>query len=77
MSGICGSLHIANPILACSPLQRSHNGTDGDSATGVRFVLISRGVCSFEEKVRNAQDGGFQTAIIYDDQDKGNLYSSK
>jgi hypothetical protein len=40
-------------------------------------VLISRGTCSFEEKVRNAQDGGFQTAIIYDDQDKGNLYSSK
>jgi hypothetical protein len=40
-------------------------------------VLISRGVCSFEEKVRNAQNGEYQTAIIYDDQDKGNLYSSK
>ncbi|KAJ1701884.1 hypothetical protein LUZ63_001663 [Rhynchospora breviuscula] len=73
-SGICGSLHVANPILACSSLQ-SPNGTDSDSATEIRFVLISRGTCSFEEKVRNAQDGGFQTAIIYDDQDKGNLYS--
>lgn len=40
-------------------------------------MLISRGTCNFEEKVRNAQDAGFQTAIIYDDQDKGNLYSSK
>ncbi|XP_078167271.1 receptor homology region, transmembrane domain- and RING domain-containing protein 1-like [Carex rostrata] len=74
-SGICGSLHIANPILACSPLHSTSNGTDGDLATGVRFVLISRGTCSFEEKVRNAQDAGFQAAIIYDDQDKGNLYS--
>ena len=40
-------------------------------------MLISRGTCSFEEKVRNAQDAGFQAAIIYDDLDKGNLYSSK
>ncbi|RZR83298.1 hypothetical protein BHM03_00009894, partial [Ensete ventricosum] len=29
----------------------------------------------FEEKVRNAQDGGFEAAIIYDDQEKSSLYS--
>ncbi|RWW16259.1 hypothetical protein GW17_00019867 [Ensete ventricosum] len=49
----------------------SCDGGGGDA----RFVLISRGVCSFEEKVRNAQDGGFEAAIIYDDQEKSSLYS--
>ncbi|ERN08217.1 hypothetical protein AMTR_s00018p00203080 [Amborella trichopoda] len=41
----------------------------------MRFVLIARGTCTFEEKVRNAQDGGFDAAIIYDNRDKRNLIS--
>lgn len=40
-----------------------------------RFALIARGNCSFEKKIRIAQDGGFSAAIIYDDKDKGGLYS--
>ncbi|CAL9159793.1 unnamed protein product [Musa hybrid cultivar] len=73
--GICGSLHAAEPLDACSVLRTNWTAV-GDSGGGdARFVLISRGVCSFEEKVRNAQDGGFEAAIIYDDQEKSSLYS--
>jgi E3 ubiquitin-protein ligase RNF13 len=36
-------------------------------------VLIVRGGCSFEEKVRKAQRAGFKAAIIYDNEDRGTL----
>ncbi|XP_020095090.1 receptor homology region, transmembrane domain- and RING domain-containing protein 1-like [Ananas comosus] len=72
-SGICGSLHVADPIYACSPLQNVWSSSGGGDAA--KFVLISRGLCSFEEKVRVAQEGGFDAAIIYDDQEKSSLYS--
>lgn len=75
-SGICGSLHVANPLDACSSLK--YNWTNGAGGAGdAKFVLILRGVCSFEDKVRHAQDGGFSAAIIYDDQEKSSLYSSE
>ncbi|XP_072985523.1 receptor homology region, transmembrane domain- and RING domain-containing protein 1 [Typha latifolia] len=72
-SGICGSLHVADPVDACSPLR--NNGSRGGGGGGARFVLIARGVCSFEEKIRAAQDGGFDATIINDDQEKSSLYS--
>ncbi|XP_010920158.1 receptor homology region, transmembrane domain- and RING domain-containing protein 1 isoform X3 [Elaeis guineensis] len=75
-SGVCGALHIADPIDACSPIRhnRTAGGGAGQSAHS-DFVLIVRGVCNFENKVRIAQDAGYQAAIIYDDQEKGSLYS--
>ncbi|KAH9316732.1 hypothetical protein KI387_025359, partial [Taxus chinensis] len=61
-SGLCGMLKVAEPSDACLPLRNT-------AATGVgvnsSFALIQRGVCSFERKVRNAQDAGFKAAIIY------------
>ncbi|WOL07315.1 hypothetical protein Cni_G16055 [Canna indica] len=72
--GICGSLHVAEPLDACSTLKNNLT-VIADSGEDSRFVLISRGFCTFEEKVRNAQSGGFEAAIIYDDQDKSSLYS--
>ncbi|XP_074558454.1 receptor homology region, transmembrane domain- and RING domain-containing protein 1-like [Curcuma longa] len=75
-SGICGSLRVAEPLDACSGLDNNWTALgDGDGGGDSRFVLISRGVCSFEEKVRNAQDAGFGAAIIFDDQEKSSLYS--
>ncbi|XP_008781002.1 receptor homology region, transmembrane domain- and RING domain-containing protein 2 isoform X3 [Phoenix dactylifera] len=75
-SGVCGALHTADPIDACStlPSNRTAVGRGGGSAHS-DFILIVRGVCSFENKVRIAQDAGYQAAIIYDDQEKGSLYS--
>ncbi|KAK6924499.1 PA domain [Dillenia turbinata] len=69
-SGICGSLHLADPLDACSSLLNRFE-SDGK----VRFALIVRGKCAFEEKIRNAQDGGFHAAIVYDDVDKKKLVS--
>lgn len=75
--GICGSLHVAEPLDACSGLRNNWTALGDGSGRDSRFVLISRGVCSFEEKVRNAQGAGFGAAIIFDDQEKSSLYSSK
>ncbi|XP_031504564.1 receptor homology region, transmembrane domain- and RING domain-containing protein 5-like [Nymphaea colorata] len=70
-SGDCGMLYIAEPLNACIPLK------DNVSAEGGRspIALIIRGGCTFEDKVRNAQDAGFKAAIVYDDEDSGALVS--
>ncbi|WCJ32639.1 hypothetical protein M5689_014049 [Euphorbia peplus] len=65
----CGALHLANPLDACSSLRNTNNNDDGN----VRFVLIERGECSFEDKIRNAQNAGFHAAIVYDNRDMRNL----
>ncbi|CAK7334221.1 unnamed protein product [Dovyalis caffra] len=70
-SRVCGSLHVANPPNACPPLLNrfESNGTKG----GIRFALIIRGECAFEDKIKNAQSAGFRSAIVYDDKDNRNL----
>ncbi|XP_062025553.1 receptor homology region, transmembrane domain- and RING domain-containing protein 2-like [Rosa rugosa] len=72
-SGQCGVLYLAEPIDACSTLtNKARRGTNYSSP----FVLIIRGGgCSFEEKVRRAQDAGFKAAIVYDNEDDGALVS--
>ena len=74
-SGICGALHIADPLNGCSPLKNDFGLNK--TTNGIRFVLIIRGECAFEDKVRNAQNAGFRAAIVYDNQDKGNLVYSE
>ncbi|KAK1261633.1 E3 ubiquitin-protein ligase SDIR1 [Acorus gramineus] len=73
-SGICGSLHVSEPIDGCSSIRPDRRVEDAPDGT-VRFALIERGRCSFEEKVRNAQERGFRGVIVYDDRDKANLIS--
>jgi len=65
-SGTCGALYVADPLDACSSLQ--NEGTEQ-----TRLVLIIRGGCSFEDKIRNAQNAGFSAAIVYNDQNDGSL----
>lgn len=74
-SGICGPLHLADPLDACSSLRKSF-GFEAE-ADQPRFALIERGNCPFEVKVKHAQAAGFQAAIVYDDADHRNLVSSK
>ncbi|KFK44359.1 hypothetical protein AALP_AA1G247200 [Arabis alpina] len=58
-----GVLYVAEPLDACENLRnKPGNGTSG-------FVLIVRGGCSFEYKVRNAQRSGFKSAIVHDNKD--------
>ncbi|KAK6938532.1 PA domain [Dillenia turbinata] len=68
-SGECGTLHVADPVDACTALT---NKFDPASSTPP-FALIIRGGCSFEDKVKKAQAAGFKAAIVYDDQDDGVL----
>lgn len=55
---------MAEPLDACSSLTNKI----GPAVTNTTspFVLIVRGGCSFDEKVRRAQAAGFKTAIVYD-----------
>ncbi|XP_022741814.1 receptor homology region, transmembrane domain- and RING domain-containing protein 1 [Durio zibethinus] len=69
-TGVCGALQVADPLNACTPLQKEYGFNKTDP---IRFALIIRGDCSFEEKIQNAQSGGFSAAIVYDDKDGGNL----
>ncbi|XP_068664110.1 receptor homology region, transmembrane domain- and RING domain-containing protein 2-like [Aristolochia californica] len=69
-SGICGVLHLAEPLDACSPLT---NKVVADGGSNSSFVLIIRGACTFEDKVRRAQSAGFKAAILYDNEDDGSL----
>lgn len=62
-SGICGSLNVAEPLDACSPLTNKV-----DPIKNHTFVLIVRGGCSFDEKVRKAQAAGFKAAIVFDNE---------
>lgn len=70
-AGEIGLLYVAEPFDACSNLmnkpEQSSNGTTSP------FVLIVRGGCSFEDKVRKAQRAGFKAAIIHDNEDRGTL----
>ncbi|CAD8191913.1 unnamed protein product [Paramecium pentaurelia] len=54
---LSGTLDISNPIEACTAINQTVKS---------HFVLIKRGGCSFVTKVRNAQNAGYQLAIIED-----------
>ncbi|MBA0581653.1 hypothetical protein Gorai_023827, partial [Gossypium raimondii] len=69
-TGVCGALEVADPLDACSPLR---NDFGSNQSEAIRFALIIRGDCSFEEKIRNAQNKGFSAAIVYDDKYSNNL----
>ncbi|XP_061366594.1 receptor homology region, transmembrane domain- and RING domain-containing protein 2-like isoform X2 [Gastrolobium bilobum] len=69
-SGEYGVLYLAEPLDACTELT---NKTELLSNVSSPFVLVVRGGCSFEEKVRRAQNAGFEAAIVYDNEDGGVL----
>ncbi|CAD5174307.1 receptor homology region, transmembrane domain- and RING domain-containing protein 1-like isoform X2 [Musa acuminata AAA Group] len=69
-SGENGVLYVADPTDACAPLTNEvAQGLDS------RFALIIRGGCTFDVKVRSAQNAGFKAAIVYDNEDRGSLIS--
>ncbi|KAK8716811.1 hypothetical protein V6N13_044108 [Hibiscus sabdariffa] len=69
-TAVCGALEVADPLDACSPLRNESGSNKSDP---VKLALIIRGNCSFEEKIRNAQIGGFSAAIVYDDKYSSSL----
>uniref|UniRef100_A0ACD5WT90 Uncharacterized protein n=1 Tax=Avena sativa TaxID=4498 RepID=A0ACD5WT90_AVESA len=69
-SGVNGVIYTVEPLDACSPLRK--RAVEGPKSP---FALIIRGGCQFDEKVRNAQDAGFKSVIVYDNKDHGVLVS--
>ncbi|KAH9547745.1 hypothetical protein CY35_11G051300 [Sphagnum magellanicum] len=69
-AGIMGVLHKANPQDACSPLVK-----DPDSQRSLLppFVVVARGACNFDLKVRHAQEAGFGAVIVYNNVDDHEL----
>ncbi|KAL6515658.1 Receptor y region, transmembrane domain- and RING domain-containing protein 2 [Orobanche hederae] len=65
-SGICGTLYVAQPLDACSMLTNKVVGKINQ--TNPPFVLVTRGGCSFDDKVRRAQAAGFKAAVIYNNE---------
>ncbi|GAB2291183.1 hypothetical protein Dimus_025442 [Dionaea muscipula] len=72
-NGVCGNLYAADPIDACSTLTNDVNSGGNNSSP---FALIVRGGCSFEEKVRIAQEARFEAVIVYDNVDGGSLVAN-
>jgi E3 ubiquitin-protein ligase RNF13 len=70
-SGVNGIVYTAEPLNACGPL--TIKAVEGPPSP---FALIIRGGCTFDEKVKNAQDAGFKAAIVYDNENSGVLVSS-
>jgi hypothetical protein len=70
-SGVNGIVYASEPLNACSPL--TIKAVKGPPSP---FALIVRGGCTFDEKVKNAQDAGFKAAIVYDNENSGVLVSS-
>lgn len=71
-----GVLYVAEPLNACSDLVKTVTVEEG-SVVSPPYVLIIRGGCSFEAKIRHAQKAGYKAAIVYDYEDYGFLVSSK
>ncbi|THU71109.1 hypothetical protein C4D60_Mb08t32080 [Musa balbisiana] len=69
-SGECGVLYVAEPLDACGPLTNQVGGGSENP-----FALIIRGGCTFDAKVRSAQNAGFKAAIVYDNEDSGVVIS--
>lgn len=65
---------MAEPLDACQNLRNKPEQSPNSSSP---FLLIVRGGCSFEYKVRNAQRSGFKAAIVHDNMHRSILLASK
>lgn len=72
-TGERGVLYVAEPLDACSQLTNIIDPKVNDTRSP--FLLLIRGGCSFDVKVRKAQVAGFEAAIVYDNE-YGDLVAS-
>ncbi|KAL2631601.1 hypothetical protein R1flu_016287 [Riccia fluitans] len=69
-AGILGVVYAAEPANACTPLT---NAPIPERGLFSSFVVVARGDCSFEQKVRVAQAAGFNAVIVYNNEDNHDL----
>jgi hypothetical protein len=63
--GVFGRITIANPIEACDSIQTAPAPFKFKNETVFAIALISRGTCSFLNKIKAATEAGFAAAIVY------------
>ncbi|OAE19522.1 hypothetical protein AXG93_1050s1040 [Marchantia polymorpha subsp. ruderalis] len=69
-AGILGVIYAAEPANACTTLT---NAPIPERGLFSSFVVVSRGDCTFEKKVRVAQAAGFHAVIVYNNEDNHDL----
>lgn len=69
-SGILGLIYGASPSNGCTTLT---NSPRPEHALFSSFVVMERGDCTFEKKVRNAQAAGFNAVIVYNNEENNDL----
>eukprot|EP00128_Syssomonas_multiformis_P008109 Colp12_sorted_trinity150504_noHs@10941 len=62
IEGLVGTVVVAEDPFGCAPIRPA-------PANQTSILLLSRGVCRFDEKVLNAQEAGYAAAIVADDSD--------
>lgn len=70
-SGVSGFITFGIPLDACSSLESTTSTLIASSL----FLLSMRGNCSFEAKVRYAQDANFSAVIIYNNESGSDLFT--
>ncbi|KAJ7526203.1 hypothetical protein O6H91_17G087600 [Diphasiastrum complanatum] len=63
-------LYASSPLDACQPLK---NSPPSLKFPFFPFVVVARGVCTFEAKVEHAQNAGFAAVIVYNNEDNEDL----
>ncbi|OQV12878.1 E3 ubiquitin-protein ligase RNF13 [Hypsibius exemplaris] len=70
--GTDGYLVVAEPINACEAVAPPPSEANGTS-TRDWILLVKRGGCDFDTKIRNAQTAGYIGAIVYNNGSQGTL----
>tara|TARA_A100001015_G_C15031922_1_gene733808 strand:- start:852 stop:1730 length:879 start_codon:yes stop_codon:yes gene_type:complete len=68
--GLKGNIIISDPINGCTKTSFQDNKSNW-------FLLIKRGECEFDDKVRTAQNAGAAAAIIYNNHPNENLITMR
>ncbi len=63
--GVFGRITIADPVEACDSIQTAPAPFILKNETVFPIALISRGTCSFLDKIQAATEAGFAAAIVY------------
>lgn len=64
-AGIMGVLYVAKPLNACAKLSNLTPNHGNYSPV----LLVERGGCTFELKVRIAQEAGYEAVVVYNNED--------
>jgi len=72
--GLFGILELAHPLKACQmPNKTDFEPTKVGNRTFFPILLVQRGDCQFDQKVKNGEEAGYAAVIVYDDKPNDRL----